>query len=242
MQCNIQNMNTGKHAEIRVCYLRAIGRQIESLKQSFETELTTFYTQQSFETDASLHGSKSVLSETHSGFQCNDPYPSYPLVNKNEPPPHVQPPRPFVPFRQSPGVCFNGSKLSDLCGRYPYPGMRNHETHPPPPLVSPLQNATDVLFTPCTYSQDTSLNGSKCGLSQSDTHSRNQGFECNDPYPSYPMANNIETPQPLPYFPLRQSPTFSTFYTRTCSQAPRPQSQDTYHVYTTRNAHYHHDW
>eukprot|EP01083_Nonionella_stella_P272936 925812_1 len=90
--------------------------------------------------------------------------------------------------------------------------------------------------------QDTSLNGSKCGLSQSDTHSRNQGFECNDPYPSYPMANNIETPQPLPYFPLRQSPTFSTFYTRTCSQAPRPQSQDTYHVYTTRNAHYHHDW
>eukprot|EP01083_Nonionella_stella_P218644 783911_1 len=188
----IRNMNTAKKADIRVCYLRAIGRRIELLKQSFDTEFTTTFAR---------NASKS---------QWDDPYPSYHLVNNNEPPP--QPPLPCtcVPFRQSPGVCFNRSELSDLCGRYP------------------LQKATDVPFTPCTYSQNTSLNGSTCGLSQSDTHFGISGFEWNDPYPSlYPTVNNNETPQPPPHFPLCQSPTLSTFYTQsaTCSQAP--QSQDT---------------
>eukprot|EP01083_Nonionella_stella_P315021 1136761_1 len=166
----IQNMNTSKTADIRVCYLRAIGRQIESLKQSFETELSTFYTQQWFETDTSLNASKSGLSEM---YHCNEPPP--------------QPPLPFVPF---------------VNGHYP-----------PPPLVSPLQNQTDVLFTPCTHS-------STCG------------FEWNDPYPSlYPTVNNNETPQPPPHFPLCQSPTLSTFYTQSATCSKAPQSQDTYHMY-----------
>eukprot|EP01083_Nonionella_stella_P218643 783910_1 len=37
--------DTFKMAKIRVCFLRAIGDQIESLQQSFESELSTFYTQ-----------------------------------------------------------------------------------------------------------------------------------------------------------------------------------------------------
>eukprot|EP01083_Nonionella_stella_P142726 442138_1 len=112
----IQPEDVFKTTDLRLCYLRAIEGQIESLKQSFESELAMIYTQRARglqaqqsddvimartdHQDTYLNGSKSGLSETHSALQSNGRcHPSYPMVRSNKTPAQ---PLPFFPFRQAP--------------------------------------------------------------------------------------------------------------------------------------------
>eukprot|EP01083_Nonionella_stella_P297496 1010199_1 len=45
IKLQIQSVDGSRKANLHLCYLRAIGDQRRSLKQSFETELAMFYTQ-----------------------------------------------------------------------------------------------------------------------------------------------------------------------------------------------------
>eukprot|EP01083_Nonionella_stella_P122414 368297_1 len=194
----IQLIDGSKKAHFRVCYLRAIEGQIESLKQSFEAELAMIYTQRARglqaqqsddvimartdHQDTYLNGSKSLLSETYSAFQSNGRcHPSYPMVRNNKT--HAQP-LPFFPLRQSPTL----------------------------PIFH-TQTAT------CSQAQIPQ---------QSEPYS---AFQSNGRYyPSFPMVHNNKTPaQPPSFIPcVNHRRTSPTFYTRnaTCSQAQLAQQSD----------------
>eukprot|EP01083_Nonionella_stella_P218645 783913_1 len=135
----MQPADASKKAKIRVCYLRAIGDQIESLQQSFESELSTFYTQSAIATCSQPQPRDAVFAPHLKQPEAVDLRDTYPLNGHNK----------TVPFahRQSPNICLNGFGSSDLCAMDPYPGMRDNETRPPPSLFAPLaqspQDKTD---------------------------------------------------------------------------------------------------
>eukprot|EP01083_Nonionella_stella_P021243 58901_1 len=83
------------------------------------------------------------------------------------------------------------------------------------------QQSDDVIMARTDH-QDTYLNGSKSGLSETYSAFQSNG-RC---HPSYPMVRNNKTPaQPLPFFPFRQSPTLPIFHTQTATCIPQ-QSDD----------------